>query len=364
MRVLPENDSFVARLLRDFRFVEDGRRFVARLQGEGRFGSSVLPNRKNRKVLVEPLAWEEWRGTRPGFARRWLQALRLPYLAFSLLPLLLVVTSHFGANGLARATEALHMVLATTLLHLGCNLWNDYEDHLRGVDSPENSGGSGVIRKLWIPAVHIRNAAAAMFLLGIALGVALLLRLEWTQKHLLWIGLLGAIGAASYSGWPFHYKYLGLGEPVVFLLGGPLIAMGATAVMHEDADFFLWYALASLPLSFLAVLRLHTNNMQRAPFDAMAGARTIASLAGFKLSRWLTVWLLLAPFLAALALRLSGVAPGASWISALALPLLARPLRLALSCTGPLDPACGDLRRSVARLHLAFGLMWILGYSV
>lgn len=363
LKILPANDTFVVRLLRDFRVIENGRRMVARLQGEGRFGSSVFPElaERNRKVLVEFLAWEEWKGARPSLMVRWFQALRIPYLAFSLFPLLLVVAHHFSTFGLQKYREAFLMILAVSLLHLGCNLWNDYEDHMRGLDSPDNSGGSGAIRNLWIPAIHIRNAAAAFFLLGLVVGFLLLFMAEGSARmHLLGIGLLGSLAAASYSGWPFHYKYLGLGEPIVFLLGGPLITYGAATVLHGGA--YLWFILSALPLSFLAVLRLHVNNMQRTPFNAMAGTRTIASMVGFKVSRWLVIWLLAAPFLTALLLM--PLIGKQAILPLLSLPFAIFPARLAWKASGPLDPACGELRKSVASFHLAFGALWVLSFSV
>ncbi|WP_218276896.1 hypothetical protein, partial [Pseudomonas sp. FW305-124] len=86
--------------------------------------------------------------------------------------------------------------------HISCHLWGEVEDHLRGVDSPGSTSGSGVIRELWIPATHMRIAAIILFLIGFFMGLTLLYFLPWegSGKQLLWIGLIGAVSAASYSG--------------------------------------------------------------------------------------------------------------------------------------------------------------------
>lgn len=364
--VLPVSDPLVAEVLRDFRLRRPGGNVVARLRGEGRFHSSAFPEfgAREKRVLLEFLSEDEWRAQLPPLAKRWLEALRLPYLLFSLLPLVLVVATYHQQARPFLLEHTLLLFSCVTFLHLGCNLWNDYEDHLRGVDSPESSGGSGVIQKLWIPAVQLRNVAALLFTAGFFLGVWLFFQLpfDYAGKHLLWIGLLGALGAASHSGWPFHYKYLALGEPIVFLISGPLLTMGASLVYFRDPGYFLWFALVSLPLSFLATLRLHSGNMRRIPFDTMAGTYTIARAAGFRWSKFAWIFLLFAPFFVSGALILFQIAGKGALFSWLALPLAFLALPSVIKANGPLDPSCAEIRRSAVRLHFAFGLIYCISF--
>lgn len=363
-RVLPAEDPLVRKALQDFRVTENGRRWIVRMKGEGRFRSSVFPefNETNRRVLLEMIPEENWE--RPSGLWRWLVALRLPYLLFSILPLLLVAASRYSATKQLPGLAGALLFLSVILVHVSCNLWGEYEDHLRGVDAPEHSSGTGVIQKLWIPAIHLRNSAALLLPLGVLAGILLLalLPLEQTGRHILWLGLVGIVGAASYSGWPFHYKYIGLGEPIVFLLSGPIVSMGASLVFFGNSSHFLYFSLASLPLAFLAVLRLHGGNMQRIPFDTMAGVFTIARWLGFFWSKMALGFLLFAPFVAALLLWATGFAPLTSLICLVTLPLAfwaLIPLRLA---KGPLDPACSELRELGSRLHLIFGLIYAASF--
>ncbi len=363
-RVLPSDHEFIRQTLRDFRVVENGRRWVARLRGEGRFRSAAFPDlaEKTPQVLVELIPIDQWQ--RPNKVLRWLAALRLPYLAISLLPLLLVVSAGLG-RGLAISPVFTLLLLGSVgLIHMGCNLWSDYEDHLRGVDHPGAGGGSGVIQKLWIPAVHLRNAAALFFFAGLALGLLLLTQLPegLISQRLFWLGLVGALGAASYSGWPFHYKYLGLGEPIVFLLAGPLVTAGAAALYFPAAEDLLHFAWLSLPLAFLVTLRLHSGNMQRIPFDTIAHTKTIARSFGFSWSRRAVAFLLLAPYLSVGALMVLRLAPLSSAAVLFSLPLAAFALRALRETSGPLDPACHELKRESARFHLAFGLLYSLSF--
>lgn len=361
-RVLPRQDAQVQKILKDFRVEEDGNSCIAQVRGAGKFRSAVA-SIEPEHVLVEFVSSEAW--TRPKLWQRWLVALRLPYLGFSLFPLLLVLSTFWKTNLWTHWNFALQALLSLSALHIGCNLWDDYEDHIRGVDSPESQGGSGVIQKLWIPAVHVRSAAAAFFLLGLALGVHILVGVSWAQggRDLFWIGIIGSFAAASFSGWPFHYKYFALGEPIVFLVGGPLIACGAVSLLFQDADYFPYFIWTSLPLSFLAVLRLHLGNMQRIPFDKMANSKTIANIVGFATAKKLSFFLFVAPFAVnALFCKLQLV-PWLSFFSTLwSLPFAFFAINLLLSIKGPLDPSCTNVRKHAMHFHIAYGALYILSF--
>lgn len=361
-KVFPSDHEYIRRALRDFRVVEGDQRWIARLRGEGKFRSAVFPELDKKQVLVELIPFSDWK--RPQLPFRWAAALRLPYLTISLLPLLLVLCARMGSGLGVPWTLTVLLFLSVTFIHLGCNLWSDFEDHLRGVDNSGQSGGSGVIQKLWIPAVHLRNGAAALFLLGCAFGLLLLTQLpsELVTQRLFWLGLVGALAAASYSGWPFHYKYFGLGEPVVFLLGGPLITAGAAALYFPEAGALERFALLSLPLSFLVTLRLHCGNMQRIPFDTAARVFTIARLGGFPWSKRAYAFLVMAPFFCVAALVGTHVAGWAALLTFGALPFAFLALRILPRASGPLAPACYDLRAAASRLHWAFGLLYCAGF--
>jgi 1,4-dihydroxy-2-naphthoate octaprenyltransferase len=362
-RVLPAGDTFVQKVLRDFRVVENGFASVARLRGEGRFTSAVFPAlAQDRNVLVELIPVAEWE--RPTFLVRWAHAIRIAYLMFSIFPLLLVFCRALSTENLPSLSHALLLFSSLILIHLGCNLWGEYEDHLRGVDSPEHLSGSGVVQKLWIPAIHLRNAGAALFLSGCLLGIILFvdLPLAVVGGPLLWIGLLGALGAASYSGWPFHYKYFGFGEPIVFFLSGPVVTLGAALICTYDPKQLPWFFLASLPLSFLATLRLHGGNIQRVPVDTNAGVFTIARFMGFRWSKWAYGFLLLAPFITVVSLIALHMLSIECSIILAAFPLAFIALRILPSVTGPLDPKFHELRKLTVQLHFSFGLLYSLSF--
>lgn len=357
-KVLAINDPLVQMALKDFR--QQNR--IVKIRGEGKFRSAAFPEYDSKNVLMEFIPQDEWKRTLPSIFVRWIQALRLPYLSFSLFPLLLVFCAYFKWNKDFLFGTTTLLFGSITLLHLGCNLWGDYEDHLRGIDSLDHDGGSGVIQKLWIPAVHMRNAAALLFCSGFLLGLVLFTQIPYNPagKQILWIGLGSALAIASFSGWPFHYKYFGLGEPIMFVLSGPVVSMGASLVFFKDSNYFAWFSVVSLPFSFLATLRLHAGNMQRIPFDKMANSITIAKILGFTYSKFAYGFLLLSPFLCVALFAALQILPLASCSTFLLLPLLWLPFKKLIEAKGPLDPSCQFLRKDAAILHIVFGLVYCL----
>lgn len=109
-----------------------------------------------------------------------------------------------------------------------------------------------------------------------------------------------------------------------------------------------------------AVLRVHSGNIRRIPYDLQAGARTIANLIGFERAKTLYLGLLGALYLSLTPLAFSQAGPGVL-LALLSLPVALYQYRLLQRLKGPLDPAATDLRRSSTYLDLSFGLLYTLG---
>lgn len=174
---------------------------------------------------------------------------------------------------------------------------------------------------------------------------------------LLLLGGVGVLGAYFYSGRPVAYKYRALGDPVIFLLFGPLMALGAYFVQARAMG--LMPVLYALPVGCLVTAILHVNNMRDIPFDARGGGVTVARLLGLRGSQLVLDGLVLSAY----GLVLAGVATG-TFVRGTALTLLSAPLAWGLrrrvrGATGPRDLVQVDV--ATARLHLVFGLLLVVG---
>src|SRR5207245_10127857 len=112
---------------------------------------------------------------------------------------------------------------AAVAIHAGANLANDYYDHVRGADTPESIGPSGVIQHgLLRPRTVLRGAFACFAVAGI-LGLLLIASRGWP---ILLIGVLSVGAGYAYTGRPIPLGAVGLGAGVVLVCRGLVGAPG------------------------------------------------------------------------------------------------------------------------------------------
>jgi len=121
--------------------------------------------------------------------------------------------------------------LGLVLAHATNNLVNDYTDAARGVDKDNYFrtmyGPQVVEMGLWSKQ-KMRAVIAFTGLLAALCGLALF---AMSGVGVLWLTLIGAFFVMCYT-WPL--KYIGLGEPTVLLVWGPLMVAGTYLVMTGD----------------------------------------------------------------------------------------------------------------------------------
>ncbi|MCO5142854.1 MAG: prenyltransferase [Oligoflexia bacterium] len=361
--LLPSNHERVQKFLLDFRLKEKGSDVRVRLSSEGKMKTLAFSDfeQEASNVLLEYLPSEALQ--LPSIFIRWLFAIRAHYLMFSILPILLVFSFAFFSNIPIWVPQSFSLVSTILLLQISCHLWSEYEDHMRGLDSERYSLGSGVIQKLWIPALHLKQAAAALFCLSIISAIHLFSQVpkEIWWPHLTILGIIGAIGAASYSGWPFHYKYFGLGEPIVFFLTGPIMTYGTAILITQNATTAALLAMHSIPLALAAVLLLHIGNMVKIPADTFANTFTIARFAGFRTSQYLCVFLVFLLFISSSICYWYISAIENELIPLLSLPIAYFVIHNVLSSKGPFDPYLKKARIYASVFYFLFGILYSLG---
>lgn len=118
--------------------------------------------------------------------------------------------------------------------HATNNLVNDYTDNARGVDK------DNYFRTLYGPQVvemglwSKKKMLAVISFTGLIAALCGLALLFMSSIGVLWLGLIGAFFVLAYT-WPL--KYIGLGEPTVLLVWGPLMVAGTYFTM---ADHWSW----------------------------------------------------------------------------------------------------------------------------
>lgn len=215
--------------------------------------------------------------------REWLsmraRALRAFSFPVSVLPVL-VATAAVSPVGQWRWDVLICSLLGAVFLHAAGNLLNDYFDFRSGVDrkvdGDEGRPGRLLVRGELVPKDVLVEAVVCLLL---ALSVAVYL--VWRcGPGLLWFGAAALFAVYAYTGAPLHLKYRALGEPLVFVIFGPLLMTGAayaqTGRVEPAALLF------SVPVGFATTAILVGNNIRDYQEDRDAGTTTLAHAIGIR----------------------------------------------------------------------------------
>jgi len=208
-------------------------------------------------------------------------------------------------------------MVGLVLAHLGSNLFNDLVDYLRGTDAPDSPRARYGPHGLAHGAVSL-----ARFALGTALVLAGAAGAGFALVALVgpWVVAFALGGAFVLLGYSF-LKAVGLGEPAVLVVWGPLMVAGTYYVVAGTVPAWVW--VASLPYGLAVTAVLMGKHIDKLDFDRRQGSRTLPVLLGEARARRLTQGLMAAGYAAAVAV--------AAWQGAwgvlgafLALPTLVR----------------------------------------
>jgi len=288
---------------------------------------------------------------RPSSLKVWLLACRPKTLATSLAPV--AVGSALAASSeRLDATYSLLALLGALLLQIGCNLFNDYADFVRGADGDDRLGPPRASQLGWLSPRSVAFGAGLSLALAMPVGVALALHGGWPLAA---IGAAGMVAALAYTGGPYPLAYHGLGELFVMLFFGQAAVCGTyflnTGELSADAMF------ASVSVGALATALIAINNLRDRETDRRAGKWTLAARFGERFARRELVFCFALAYAIPL---LRGLGPdGLGWW----LPLLSAPLALfELRALARSDGAALNARLGgCARLGLIFGALLSLG---
>lgn len=251
-------------------------------------------------TIIPRVTAEEWRAL--DFVSRWLIASRAAVF---------VMTAYSAAvGGLLAAQDGAFrpwpFVLCLTGLvfaHATNNLLNDITDWVQGVDR------GNYFRTQYGPQPLEQGLLTLREALTIAVGTGLIALacaawFVWVDARVSWLVAWGAFFVLFYT-WPL--KHIGLGEPVVLVVWGPLMVGGAylvtTGRWSTDAAL-VGFVYACGPTAVL--FGKHTD---KRAFDAAKGIRTLPVILGDLWSRRTTVALMWAQPVLATVLVAAGRLP-------------------------------------------------------
>ncbi len=303
-------------------------------------------------------------GVRPRLSAFWtvFLATRLPFLTATIVPVALggAVAGHEGR--FAPGWWALCLV-AGIAAHLAINVINDDADADSGTDEANTtptpfSGGSRVIQYGLVSRRTMALTAGGLYGVTAVLGVILAATRSW---DLLWLGALALVLGYGYTAKPFRLVHRGLGEPVVALGFGPLMAGGTYLAVTRHWSWESVYV--SVPVGILIALVLYVNQVPDRRGDAATGKRTL--IVRWSKERVLHVYALsvAVAFVMILLGPILGITP---WWTLVALPAVWYSIKTLRGLRQFYDQPYGLLRALQDNIvaHLAAGMLLVVGYRV
>jgi 1,4-dihydroxy-2-naphthoate octaprenyltransferase len=261
---------------------------------------------------IPKITLEQWHAS--GLIARWLIASRAAVLVMT-----------FSSSAVAGALALLHgafapvpwslCTLGLLLAHATNNQLNDYTDSRRGIDSGNyfrTQYGAHVLEDGLLTPAQLWRYIGATGGAALAIGLYLLV----TVGPAVW-WLLGA-GSFFLIFYTYPLKKLGLGEPAVLLVWGPLMCGGTYLVTTGHWDWGV--ALAGTVYALAPTAVIFGKHVDKLDFDARKGVRTLPVRLGAERSRRWIVGMTVVQYLAVPGLIAAGILPWTVLLVLLAVP--------------------------------------------
>lgn len=286
----------------------------------------------------------------------WWRLLRPFTLMASVIPVL--------AGGMLAVTEGTYhlgrlfaFLVAAAMIQSATNMFNEYFDYVRGLDTKEHVGIAGTIVRDGVAPRTVLLLAWAFIGTAVAIGVYISAVTSW------WVFVTGlaCIGVAYlYSGGPFPLSYTPFGELAAGFTMGPVIVLlvyFTQTLTLKPAVFWV-----SLPIGLLIAGILMANNIRDREADVKGGRKTLAILLGRRRTTFLLGGLFGLSYVLNLALVLGGYLSPWTLLVLLSVPSAHRVIRLFLTETEParLHPAV----KGTSQLLAKFGVLMSAGMLV
>lgn len=217
-------------------------------------------------------------------------------------------------------------VIGLVVAHAANNMINDYFDMTGGVDTDE------YVRALYAPHPVLsgwvtKRQLGIAILAANAIDLAIMLYLASVRGPLvIAFALAGLFVSVFYVAPPIRLKHIGLGEPGVFIVWGPLMVGGTFFVATGALPAWIW--LASLPYAILVTTVLFGKHIDKISADAAKGIRTLPVILGESMARRVAQALMIAYYpIIVVAVAVGFLGP---WLllSLLGIPRLVQVLRM------------------------------------
>lgn len=266
---------------------------------------------------------------------RWLVVTRAGVLPMTLTSGLIAVLLAAAGDAAVDWLNVTLAVVGIVVAHLANNLMNDLADTQVGNDTDDYPRALYAPHPILAGLVTKRQLIAGILLcqvIDLAVMLALVVRQGW------WIAVFALAGlflSWAYTAPPLRLKKIGLGELDVLVVWGPLMVGG---VYYAGTGTLPWQVVAAATVyALLPTTVLLGKHIDKLPYDAPAGTRTLPVVLGDGRAKALTQGMMVGYYLAVVALVAAGALPWPALLTVLALPVLVKTVR-AFAQPKPAEP--------------------------
>lgn len=208
--------------------------------------------------------------------RIWWQLTRPHTLTAAFAPVFLgtMISLTYGFGPL-NTTIFLAMLIASLLIQMATNMFNEYYDFKRGLDTEESIGIGGAIVRNGVKPKTVLNLAFLLYGISILIGIYICMQTSWWLAA---VGLVSMLIGYLYTGGPYPIAYTPFGELVSGVVMGMLLILIAfyiqTGTVTVDA------VILSIPSMLLVAAIMMANNIRDIVGDEKSGRKTLAILVG------------------------------------------------------------------------------------
>ncbi len=286
----------------------------------------------------------------------WWKMTRPHTLTASFVPVLLGTALAFR-NDKIHIGLFISMLVASMLIQAATNMFNEYFDFKRGLDTEHSVGIGGTIVRDGIKPKTVINLAFGFYLIALLIGVYICANSSW------WLAVVGLVCMAVgyfYTGGPVPIAYTPFGEILSGLFMGMLIILISFFIQTGTVDSTS--VLVSVPSMILVGMIMMSNNIRDLDGDKENGRKTVAILLGKKKAIYLLAAMFTFSYLWVLGLIISGIAPFWTAIVILSAPKPMKAIKGFIENNIPLKMAPAMI--ATAQTNTIFGLLLAIGIFI
>lgn len=234
-------------------------------------------------TVIPQVSKEEW--TKLDTISRWLVASRSAVFIMTAISCAIGGLLAYSFTGVFNTLNFVICLVGLVFSHAANNLLNDLIDYYKGVDKDNyyrTLYGPQIVERGYTTKNTFYGYILAALLIAVTCGIFLVLRTDITTLYLMAAGIIFLL----FYTWPL--KYIGLGEPTVVLVWGPLMIGGAFYVTSNG--LWNWNVLyISLLYAIGPTSVIFGKHIDKSDKDIVKRVFTIPVIIGEKVSRYTTL---------------------------------------------------------------------------